>query len=122
MVKSFGRVTVTTAGTPVRATDNVPAANGGPTARQGVQSCQLQADPANTDVVYVFAQMSNPPSDQRASGVGLIAVLAAPASAMQGPFATVSFGMSNVPAGVNLNDLWLDAGADGQAAIVSALV
>ena len=120
MLKSFGRVTVTAAGTPVRATSNVATQQGGPTGRQGVQAFTIQADPANTGVVYVFAGSDG--NDHRTDGIGLVAILSAPVSASQGPFASVTFGMPNVPAGFNLNDIWLDTSVNGSRAIVSASV
>lgn len=122
MLKSFGRVTVTAAGTPVRATNNVAAAVGGPSARQGVQSFMIQADPANTGILYVFAGGDNFAGDHRTDGLGLVAIIPAPASATTGPFTTASFGMPNVPAGLNLNDIWIDTSVNGSRAIVSALV
>lgn len=118
-LRSFGIVTVTTAGTPVNLAANLTLQTGEPVQ---LQSVMVQAMPANTGVGYVFAGMTTPPADHRVDGVGLIAVIPAPADATEGPFPSASFSLPATPNGINLRDLWLDAGANSQSFIISGTV
>ena len=113
---SFGIVTVTSGGTPVRATQNLTLATGEPVP---LQTVRIQAHPGNTGVGYVFAGMTTPAADHRTDGVGLVGVIPAPVSATQGPFGYVEFTLPATPNGINLANLWLDASASSQKFIVS---
>lgn len=119
-LQSFGVVTVTTGGTPVRASENVTnLQTGEPVPLQGVI---IQAFPGNSAIGYVFASMTNPAADHRADGVGLVGVIPAPAHATQGPFGSVSIGLPATPNGLDLTKIWIDAGGNAQKFIVSGVV
>lgn len=117
MVQSFGQLTVATAGTPVRATQNLQS----PSAREIlVQSFLVQAAPENTGVIYVMARDTSP-GDDRTTRAYVVAILGAPASAT-GPFPGSSY-VAPAAGGkaVDLRHVWIDASVDGQKAIVSAV-
>jgi hypothetical protein len=105
-----GFVTVTTAGTLVRLTLNLPV----PTARVGAQSVQIQAKPGNSGPIYVGLA-----GFVRSTGVGLLAIIPKPASATTGPFASQSFSMPLAATGFDVSHLYLDADNDGDGAVVS---
>ncbi len=107
---TLGKVTVTTAGTIVRATNALTA----PTARVGVQSVMVQALPGNTGIIYVGTSAM-----VVSTGVGVMAAIPKPTSALTGPFPSVSFAIVEAPAGINLNELYLDASVNGEGAYVS---
>lgn len=110
---SYGKLSVTTAGTPVRAT----LGQSDPTARIGLQSIQFQALPANTGLIYIGTAALN-----KSTGVGVLAVLPAPSSATTGPFASASFSEPLAPAGLNLADLYIDSTVNGESVYVSGTV
>jgi hypothetical protein len=118
-LRSFGIVTVTTGGTPVQATAGLTLDTGEPVP---LQSLRVQAHPDNSAVVYIFTQMAQPPVDQRATGVGLVAVLPDPASATAGPFEAYEVSLPATPNGLDLRNIWFDAGGNGQKVIVSGTV
>ncbi len=118
-LKGFGYVTVAAAGTPVRATQGLTLQTGQPVQ---LQSVLIEAHPSNTGLIYIFEGMSTPPADHRTSGAGLLAILAAPASAINGPFPSATFGLPAVPNGVDLNNIWLDTSVSGSKVIVSGTV
>ena len=117
MVRSFGQVIVTTAGTPVRATANLAV----PGTSVPLQSLRIQVRPANTGILYVFQGGGNFSGDHRTTRDVALAILAVPASATTGPFDKyeVSF---VVPVGLNLADIWLDASVSGDGGIISGTV
>jgi hypothetical protein len=74
----------------------------------------VQAAAANAGIVYVgTADMVI------ATGVGVLAILPKPTSATTGPFPSISFSIMDAPAGINLNEIYID-GTTNDAAYVSA--
>lgn len=119
-LQSFGVVTVTTGGTPVRASSNLTALQTGEPVP--LQSVTIQAFPGNTAIGYVFASMSNPAADHRTDGVGLVGVIPSPAHATNGPFGSVTFSLPATPNGIDLTKIWIDAGGNSQKFIISGTV
>jgi hypothetical protein len=77
----------------------------------------VEVAPGNAGLIYVgTADMVV------SSGVGVLAVLPKPTSATTGPFPSVTFSIVNAPAGINLNEIYLDAGTSGDKAYVSAAI
>lgn len=100
---SFGKVTVATAGTPVRVTSNESV----PSARYGVQSLTVQALAGNSGTnIYVGNSTMNK-------------------STLAGVYAIVPKGSSSyvviieAPAGINANEIYLDADTNGDSALVA---
>lgn len=106
-IRSLGKVTVTTGGTEVRATSNESS----PTARLGCQSIFIQALAANTGDIYVGASGLD-----RTTLAGVYAIL--PASTASS-YPSVCFELSNSPAGINANEIWIDAEVNGEGVLVS---
>lgn len=106
--KSLGKVTVTTAGTPVRLTNNetTPAAN------YPCQSILVETWHDNSGKIWIYDRATG----SKTTGVGVLAYLAAP-TASTAPSAGVTSHSS--PNGLNANEYWLDADSDGEAAAVS---
>ena len=103
-LKSLGKVTVTTAGTPVRATLNEST----PTARYAVQSLSVQALAGNSGTnIYVGNSAMN---KSTLAGVFAIVPKGSTASAV----------IIQAPAGILANEIYLDADTNGDAALVSA--
>lgn len=105
-LKSFGKVTVSAAGTPVRATLN----ESDPTARYAVQSVTVFALAGNTGTnIYVGSSAMNK-------------------TTLAGVYAIVSKGNNTsativeAPAGIMVNELYLDADTSADAALVSATI
>jgi hypothetical protein len=117
-VVSFGLVTVTTGGTPVNAAANIldQLAPGEPVL---LQSVLVQAHFNNTGKVYVLTAMPTPPVDRRATLVGAIAVLPAPADPTDGPFPSASVGVPLQMTTMDLRQLWIDADVSGNGVIIS---
>jgi hypothetical protein len=114
MVGSLGAVTVTTAGTPERITKLAPTSVQD-AKRLGAKSARIQAMPDNTGLVYVgLAGMEGSPQ-----GPNLLGVIPKPVSATTGPFETFEIHVEDVPAGLNLYDIFLDVTVSGEGAIVS---
>lgn len=121
MVQSFGKVTVTTGGTPVRATS---LTGPGPGGRVGVQSFLIQALPANTGLIYVLREEKLDADatfvgDNRSSLAKVIGIIGAPTSATAHPPA-LSVSIPNAVDGEDLRKIWLDAGVSGEGALLSA--
>ena len=109
MVGSLGIITLT-AGTPVRLTVNQTT----PANRLGAISVRIQAHPNNAGPVYVgLANMEASPL-----GPGLLGVIAKPVSATTGPYDSFEITINNIPAGLNLADLYVD-GTTSDGVIVS---
>ena len=105
-IGSAGKVTVTSAGTPVRATTNEST----PTARLGVQSFTVFAPSGNTGTnIYVGNSSMN-----KTTYAGVYAIIAKGGSA--------SFSILNAPAGLNLNEIFIDADTSADVALVSYVV
>lgn len=101
--RAFGKVIVTTAGTPVRATINEST----PSARVGLQSFTVFALAANTGTnIYVGSSAMN-----KTTLAGVYAII---------PKGTnVSFTINLAPVGYNLADFYLDCDTSGDACLVS---
>jgi len=108
----FGKVVVTTGGTPTRATANQVD----PTARVAVQSFMVQVLPGNTGLIYVRQKGSL--ADDRTNLLKTVAILPAPGSATTGPFPSVTFSKPLTSAGFNLADIYIDASVDGEGALI----
>jgi hypothetical protein len=106
-LKTFGKVVVTTAGTPERVTKNEAT----PAARVGAQSVFIQAWHANLGKVFIGVSGMN-----KGTGAGVIATLPIPTTNIHPSF---SGAIVEAPAGLNLADLFLDVDTSGEAAIVS---
>lgn len=107
-VRSLGKVTVTTAGTPVRATTNETT----PTARVGAQSMFVQTVVGNTGYIYVGDRSSM----NKSTGVGVIGIIPIPTANTLG---SVTVTVVNAPAGLNANEIWLDSTVNAEGAIVA---
>lgn len=110
-LSSYGLVNVDASGTPVRATANASV----PSARVAVQSFQVQAAPGNAGLIYIGTAAM-----VISTGVGVLAVLPKPTSATTGPFPSASFSIVNAPAGINLNEIYIDGSTTNDKAYVSA--
>lgn len=103
-LKSLGKVLVTTAGTPVRATLNESV----PAARYAVQSFSVFALAGNSGAnIYVGSSAMN-----KSTLVGVYAIV--PKGG--GSYAVIQ----EAPAGIMLNEIYLDADTSGDSALVSA--
>lgn len=112
MVKSLGYVTVTAAGTPVRATVNQPD----PALRIGAQAVLFQALPGNAGIVYVgLGGTTMDPT----TGTGIVGIVPAPADPTSGPFPSVVISIPVMAAGLNVADFYLDASGNGNGVLVS---
>lgn len=102
-IKSAGKITVTSAGTPVRATSNESA----PTTRLGIQSFTVFAPSGNTGTnIYVGNSAMN-----KSTYAGVYAIIAKGGS--------TSFSIINAPAGINLNEIFIDADTSNDVALIS---
>lgn len=103
-LRSFGKVTVTTAGTPVRCTINQTA----PTDRVAVQSVTIQALAGNSGTnIYVGNSAMN-----KSTLAGVYAMVP------KGVAGSITINLA--PAGIMVNEIFLDADTNGDAALVSA--
>lgn len=110
MIASLGYVTVTAAGTPVRATANQPD----PTQRMAAQSIIFQARPGNAGAVYIgFAGMN------KSTGEGVLGVVPAPTDPTSGPYPSWSASVPLVPAGLNAAEFYVDADQNNDSVIVA---
>ena len=109
MVGSLGYVTVTTAGTPVRATVNAPT----PSQRLGIQSITFQVLPANAGLIYYGRAGMD-----KSTGVGVLGILPKPASATTGPFEEATISIPVAPAALNAADFYVDATSSGDKVLV----
>ncbi len=110
-LRAVGRITVVTAGTPVRAT----SLETDPTARYPAHAFLFQRDDnTETGNVYIMDREDGDPS----TGVGVLAILAIPTENILPSFsATITY----APAGLNLADLWIDSDVNGEGCQVSAM-
>ncbi len=115
MQRSLGKITVTSAGTPQRITAGLTV----PGNAVPIQSLLLQALPANTGIVYVFAGGNNFSGDHRTDLVRCVGLIAAPSDATKGPFPSLSISIPNVPGALNLADYWLDVGVSTDGVVVT---
>lgn len=109
---AFGKVTPVAAGTPIQATT-----------KTGVQALfqrvRIQALPGNTGLMYVILGGAATPGDRRTDLVGVVAILPAPASATTGPFTASDLGNYDIPAGVNLANIWIDTSHTGDGVLIT---
>lgn len=107
MIKSLGYVTVTTAGTPVRATIN----QADPTARIGAQTVYFSAMPSNVGAMYVGTAGMN-----RTTGVGVVGIIGTPTTELGQSF---NPSLPTLPAGLNVADFYIDADDNNAVCLVS---
>jgi len=110
MWRSLGKVTVTTAGTLVRATNNETSS----TARFPCQSLLFEQWPGNTGKIYICDRQNA----VAATGVGVLAVLAPPTAT---GYPSCGVGVPTAPVPFNAVDFWIDAEVDGEGVLVSAV-
>lgn len=102
-LKSLGKVTVTTAGTPVRVTST----------KTTCQSVLIQAMPTNAGLAYVGLSGMD-----KSAGTGVLGIIGKP-SADEVVVPSVSFSIPLAPAGINLADLYIDADDNNAAVLIS---
>lgn len=100
-LRALGKVTVTTAGTPVRVTATATRC----------QSIAVQAWPANAGKIWVGTSASM----NKTTGEGILAIIAIPDAVI--PAASFSIPLS--PAGLDASSLWIDADNNGEGCIVT---
>lgn len=110
MVDSLGKLTVTTAGTLLRVTSGQTD----PTARFVVHAVLFQAWRTNAGRIYVGKA-----GFSKTTGTGLLGTLAIPTN---NTLPTFSMALTLAPAGIRLDDLWLDADTDGEGCSVSVII
>lgn len=101
-LQAIGKVTVTTAGTPVRVTST----------KTGAQAIMVQAWHANTGKIFVGTSASM----NKTTGAGVLAMIPAPTT---GVIPTASFSIPLAPVGMDASDLWIDADTNGEGCIVT---
>lgn len=108
--ESIGKVTVTTAGTPVRLTvgQSVPGT------RIACHAIMIQQLPGQTGRIIVGKSGMN-----STTYAGCLAILATPTANL---LPAANAGIADIPNGFNLADYWLDSTVNGEAALVSYLV
>lgn len=116
MVEALGKTTVTAGGTPEMICKNLPA--GVLASPVYAQSLLVQALPGNTGVIYILSKKTNP-GDDRTNQAKVIAILAVPASATQGTFASASFSIPNSGVAFDLREIWIDAGQNGEGVLAT---
>lgn len=109
MIRDVGGYVACVTSTNVRVTENLAD----PAARIGAQSVRFTPHPSNAAEVYIGLENMDP-----STGVGVLAVLAAPISATDGPFAPVEFVQRDSAAGLNVADFWVQ-GSNNDEVIVS---
>lgn len=110
---AFGKVTVPVPGTPQSAAKNIATSQ-----PRTLQSIQFQALPANTGKVYIRLK-GDPTIDDRTDLEQTIAILPAPTDDVNGPFASASRSVPNVPAALVLGLYYIDADVANDGVIVS---
>ena len=107
--KSFGEVTVTAAGTPIRATINMV----NPAADVKAHTVAFQQVSGNTGKIYIQDRQT-----LGAGNIGRVHVLAIPTS---NTLPSVSAGIEYAPGGFNLASYWIDAEVNGEKCLVSTI-
>ena len=110
MIVSLGKVTVTTAGTPVRATSTQSV----PGTQISCQSIAFQALSSNTGKIYIGTSSSM----SKSTYAGVVAVLAVPATNIIPGYNASQLSV----AGLNVADFFLDSDNNGEGVIVSYAV
>ena len=106
---SLGRVNIAAAGTPIVLTTGLSL----PADGLRCQSFQIQADPANTAIVYIGTSAL-----VKATRVGVLAILPKPAAADTGPFPSQTFSVPFSANALDINRIYID-GATNDGVIVS---
>lgn len=116
MFKVVGKITVTTAGTPIQlsAQTLVQTALGSPHLKT-VQAVLLQAIPSNTGLVYIGNSGLT-----KATYVGCGYVLGIPVAGTTAP--AWGTAQNAQAAGVDLSEIYLDVGTSGEGVLCSILV
>lgn len=105
---SLGKITITSAGTPVQLTVNQPD----PAALLAVHSILIQVWPVNAGKIYILSS----PTANVATGEGVLAVLPVPTTnIIPSASATVTY----APAAINAAGYWIDAESNGDGVIAS---
>ena len=107
---SQGIVTVSVAGTPVRATNNQSS----PPSRFAAHSIFFQQVASNTGKIYICDSATA----NKSTGVGVLAVLAAPTSSF---IPSASGTVTYAPNAFNLAEYWIDADVGGEGCLVSSI-
>ena len=106
-LQSLGKITITAAGTPVRATNNQTV----PSAGLKVQSFAVFALSTNGGANMYIGNVS---TMNKSTGVGVVGVV---------PKGTwVAFGVDFAPNGLDVSQIYLDGDSNSDAAIVAAVV
>jgi hypothetical protein len=100
-VKSLGKITVTTGGTPVQVS----------TTRVGANSIMFQQIPGNTGKMYIGDSTL-----VKATLVGVHAVLPIPTTNILPSYTAT---IVEAPAGLNAAEFWVDAEVNGEGVLVS---
>lgn len=114
----LGQIVTVAGATPVRVTSNLAD----PTRNVPCQSLMFQARPENAGLVYILMTGSATPGDDRTTRRYVVGILADPASATQGPFASLSIGLPMSPNALNAADFWIESASNGDGVIAVALV
>ena len=110
-IRSLGKVTVTSSGTPVRLTLNEST----PSARYTCHAFMVEALPTNTGAVYIMDRSNG----VIATLVGVVAILAIPTTNIL-PSWTVGLSASANP--IDLSLYYVDAAVSTDGVLVSALI
>jgi hypothetical protein len=110
MWRSLGKVTVTTAGTLVRATNNEAT----PTLRYPCQSLLFEQWPGNTGNIYICDRSDA----NKTTGVGVLAILLKPTTT---GLPSAGCGIPTAPTPFNAADFWIDADVNGEGVLISAI-
>lgn len=111
MLQSYGKVVVSTAGTPVQATANQT----NPITPVPANAVLIEAWPSNTGKIYIGVVSSM----SKSTGVGVIGVLAVPTANFIPSFsATLAYSTG----GLDVSQLWVDADNSSDSVIVSAVL
>jgi len=110
VIKPFGRIIVSTPGVPVPVTAlQTDAIN-----RLNVHAVLIQALSSNTGKVYIGTRDIN-----RSTLAGVYAVLAVPTPSV---IPTFSAALTLAPAGIQVQDMYLDVDLGGEGALVTVLI
>ena len=105
MINSLGIINCFGVTAAVRLTVNRP----NPALRVGAQTIRVQARPGNTGLVYVA--LAGAAGSPTVDSPQIVAVLAVPAHATQGPFAVYEVSVGNAPAALNCAAFYIIAAA-----------
>jgi hypothetical protein len=110
MWRSLGKVTITTSGILVRATNNET----NPTERLPCQSILFEQWPGNTGRIYICDRQT---ADKN-TGTGVLAILMPPSTT---GLPSAGVGVPSAPAALNAADFWLDAEVNGEGVLISVV-